>query len=65
MRTTVTIEKDAIDELMDATKARSKASAVREAVGEYLRRRKIDKIKSLRGKLEFDLRTGEDRHRER
>jgi len=65
MRTTVTIEKDAIDELMDATKARSKASAVREAVGEYLRRRKIDKIKSLKGKLEFDHRTAGDRHRER
>jgi len=65
MRTTVTIEKDAIDELMDATKARSKASAVREAVGEYLRRRKINKIKSLKGKLEFNGRTAEDRHRER
>ena len=65
MRTTVTLEKDAIDELMDATKARSKASAVRKAVGEYLRRRKIDKIKSLKGKLEFDHRTAEGRHRER
>jgi hypothetical protein len=65
MRTTVTIEKDTIDELMDATKARSKASAVREAVGEYLRRRKIEKLKSLQGKLEFDNRTAGDRHRER
>jgi hypothetical protein len=65
MRTTVTIEKDAIDELMNATKARSKASAVREAVGEYLRRRKIEKIKSLKGKLQFDNGTAEDRHRER
>lgn len=65
MRTTVTIEKEAIDELMDATKARSKASAVREAVSEYLRRRKIDKIKSLKGKLEFESGTAEDRHRER
>lgn len=64
MRTTVTIEKDTIDELMDATKARSKAMAVREAVGEYLRRRKIDKIKSLKGKLEFDEGTAEARHRE-
>lgn len=65
MRTTVTIEKDAIDELMDETKARSKAMAVREAVAEYLRRRKIDRIKSLKGKLEFDDTTAEARHRER
>lgn len=65
MRTTVTIEKDAIDELMDATKARSKAMAVREAVAEYLRRRKIDRIRSLKGKLEFDDTTAEARHRER
>lgn len=65
MRTTVTLEKEAIDELMDATKARSKAMAVREAVGEYLRRRKIDKIKSLKGKLDFDAGTAEARHRER
>jgi len=65
MRTTVTIEKDAIDELMDETKARSKAMAVREAVAEYLRRRKIDRIKSLKGKLDFDDTTAEARHRER
>jgi hypothetical protein len=65
MRTTVTIEKETLDELLDETKARSKASAVREAVGEYLRRRKVEKIKSLKGKLKFDERTGEDRHRER
>lgn len=65
MRTTVTLEKDTLDELMDATKARSKAKAVREAVAEYIRRRKIDRIKSLKGSLEFDQATAEDRHRER
>lgn len=65
MRTTVTIEKETIDELLDETKARSKASAVREAVSEYLRRRKIDKIKSLKGKLEFEDGTAEARHHER
>jgi predicted transcriptional regulator len=65
MRTTVTIEKDTIDELMEATNARSKAMAVREAIAEYIRRRKIDRSKSLKGTLEFDKATGEDRHRER
>ena len=65
MRTTVTLEKEALDELLEKTKAKTKASAVREAVSEYLRRRKIDEIKSLKGKLDFDSGTAEVRHRER
>lgn len=65
MRTTVTLEKETIDALLDETKAKNKATAVREAVSEYLRRRKVDKIKSLKGALDFDRATGEDRHRER
>jgi hypothetical protein len=65
MRTTITLEKETVDELLDETKAKSKAMAVREAVSEYLRRRKVEKIKSLKGKLEFERGTGEDRHRER
>lgn len=65
MRTTVTIEDDQLDMLMKETKSRSKASAVRIAIDDYLRRRKVEKIKSLRGKLEFDLTADEIRHRER
>ena len=65
MRTTVTLDKETVDELVDQTKARSKASAVREAVSEYLRRRKVDKIKALKGKLEFESGTAEARHHER
>jgi predicted DNA-binding ribbon-helix-helix protein len=65
MRTTVTLEKGMIDELLDETKAKNKASAVREAVGDYLRRKKISKIKSLKGKLEFDHETAVRRHNER
>jgi hypothetical protein len=65
MRTTVTIEKGMINELLDETKAKSKASAVREAVSDYLRRKKISRIKSLKGKLEFDKETASSRHHER
>lgn len=65
MRTTVTIEKKIIDELLDETKAKSKASAVREAVSNYLRRKKIAKIQSLKGKLEFDRTTATRRDHER
>jgi metal-responsive CopG/Arc/MetJ family transcriptional regulator len=65
MRTTVTIEKEILDELIKETRAKSKATAVRGAVREYLKRRKIERIKSMKGKLEFDLTAHEIRHYER
>ena len=65
MRATVTIEKDALDILVKETKSRSKASAVRIAIDDYLRRKKIEKIRSMKGKLNFDMTADEIRHRER
>lgn len=65
MRATVTIEKDALDTLVKETKSSSKASAVRIAIDDYLRRKKIEKIRSMKGKLNFDMTADEIRHRER
>jgi len=65
MRTTVTLEYEILDELMKKTKARSKTSAVKEAVIDYLRRLKIRDIKAMKGRLEFDLTAEEIRRRER
>jgi hypothetical protein len=65
MRATVTIEKDKLDELLKETKSKSKASAVKIAINDYLRRKKIDKIKSMKGKMEFTMTADEIRHRER
>ncbi len=65
MRATVTIEKNTLDELVKVTKSRSKASAVKIAIHDYLRRKKIDKIKSMKGKMEFTMTADEIRHRER
>lgn len=65
MRSTVTIEKDVLDELLAETRAKSKTTAVKEAIGEYLKRRRMEKIKSMKGKLEFDLTAEELRHYER
>ena len=62
MRATVTIEKDILDELLKETKAKSKATAVKKAIHEYLRRKKIEKIKSMKGKLDFDLTAQQIRH---
>lgn len=65
MRATVTIEKEKLDELLKETKSRSKASAVRIAIDEYLKRKKVEKIMALKGKLEFTMTADEIRHRER
>ena len=65
MRATVTIEKDVLDELQRETRSKSKATAVKLAIREYLRRKKIEKIKSMKGKLEFDMTADEIRHYER
>lgn len=65
MRATVTIEKEILDELLKETKAKSKASAVKKAIDEFLRRKKIERIKSMKGKLGFDLAAHELRHYER
>jgi Arc/MetJ family transcription regulator len=65
MRANVTIEKDVLDELVKETKARSKASAVKIAIRGYLKRKKIEKIRSMKGKLDFDLTADEIRHYER
>lgn len=65
MRATVTIEKNKLDSLMKATKSGSKASAVRTAIDEYLRQKKIEKIKSMKGRLKFDMTADEIRHCER
>lgn len=65
MRTTITIEHEIIEELLKETKAKSKASAVKEAIGDYLRRAKIEKIKSMKGRLAFDMTADRIRHEER
>ena len=65
MRATVTIDNDKLDLLMKETKSKSKASAVKIAIDEYLKRKKIEKIKSMKGKLEFSMTADEIRHHER
>lgn len=65
MRATVTIDKDKLDLLMKETKSRTKTSAVKIVIDDYLRKKKIEKIKTMKGKLDFDMTAEEIRHRER
>lgn len=65
MRTTVTIDKKILDELVEESGQKSKASAVREAVALYLKQKKVDRIKQKKGKVRFDKTADEIRHYER
>jgi Arc/MetJ family transcription regulator len=65
MRATITIDKAILDELVRESGHKNKATAVREAVAVYLRQKKREKIKGMKGKLKFDRTAEEIRHYER
>lgn len=54
MRTTVTMSEETLAELMHFSEARTKTEAVNRAVEEWVRLRKAQELRSLRGKLAFD-----------
>lgn len=62
MRATVTLDKEILDEPIQETGLKSAASAVREIVADYLKHRKIEKIKAMKGKLKFDKTAEKIRH---
>ncbi len=65
MRTTVTLDNQTLTVLQQVSGARSKAKAVMVAIQEYLRRRQMEKITTLKGKIKFDLTADEIRHAQR
>lgn len=54
MRTTLTIGDDILEDLMRFSKAKTRTEAVRLALAEWVRRKRIEKLKSLRGKLPIE-----------
>jgi metal-responsive CopG/Arc/MetJ family transcriptional regulator len=65
MKATVTLDKSVLDELVAETQTKNKSAAVKKAIEEYLRRKKIERIKAMKGKMEFDLTADQLRHYER
>ncbi len=53
MATTVTLDSEIVQAVQQATKQKSKASAVRIALNEYLRLQKLRKLASLAGTVEL------------
>jgi len=54
MRTTLNLETGLLEELMALSDVKSKSNAVNEAIAEYVRRRKLQRLKSLSGQVELD-----------
>lgn len=61
-RTTITLPQDLVRELMTVVNARNKTEAVILAVRDEIRARKKERIKSLTGKMDFDLSAEDLRH---
>ncbi|SNB44941.1 DUF2191 domain-containing protein [Geobacter sp. DSM 9736] len=61
-RTTITLPQDLLTELMSLVNARSKTEAVITAIRDEIRLRKLERIKSLAGKLEFVVEADKLRH---
>ncbi|RMG88404.1 MAG: DUF2191 domain-containing protein [Candidatus Dadabacteria bacterium] len=61
-KTTVTLPRELVDELVSLVGARCKREAVLQAIREEIRRRKRDRIRGVAGQLEFDLTADELRH---
>jgi len=55
MRTTLNLDEALIKELMTATKAKTKTEAIHQAIAGFLRRRKIQRLLALEGKIHLDL----------
>ncbi len=51
MRTTLNLRDDLLADLMRLTRAKTRTEAVNRALAEWIRRKRIEALKALRGKL--------------
>jgi metal-responsive CopG/Arc/MetJ family transcriptional regulator len=61
-RATITLPNDLLAELMSMVSARSKTEAVIMAIKEEIRLKKLEKIRTMAGKMEFTATAEELRH---
>ncbi|RLG29449.1 hypothetical protein DRN98_08370, partial [Methanosarcinales archaeon] len=55
MRTTINIQNDLMDTLLERTKAKTKTKAIEIAIKEYIEKKSIEDLISLSGKINIDL----------
>ena len=54
MRTTLNIDEDVIGKVVKATGEKSKSKAVNKALKEYLKRKAIDELRAMSGKIDIE-----------
>ena len=65
MRTTLDVDRKLLDEVVETTGERSKSAAVNRALEEYVRRTKIDELRTMAGKILLDDTRTEQREADR
>ena len=55
MRTTVDIATGLLEQVVELTGEKSKTKALNKALEEYVRRKRLEELLALRGKLDLDL----------
>lgn len=51
MRTTLILDDDLVAELLKMTQAKTKTDAIHQAISELIRRKKVEQLKALSGKI--------------
>jgi len=54
MRTTITLDESLVAAVKDVTRERTKTRAITSALTEYIRRKKLDELRGLLGKIQID-----------
>ncbi len=54
VRTTITVEDGVMEKLMKYTKSKTQTEAVNRALADWVQNQKLEKLRSLRGKLSID-----------
>ncbi len=65
MRTTLDVDPDLLDAVVETTGERSKTKAVSKALEEYVRRTKINELRAMAGKIHLDDTREEQREADR
>ena len=54
MRTTIVVDDDLLEELIQASDSKSRSAAISEAISDYVARKKREGIMELKGKVHFE-----------
>ena len=53
MRTTLDVDRNLLDQVVEATGERSKSAAVNRALSDYMRRKRVDELREIAGSIDL------------